>query len=265
MGTIWDGVESVGMIDIQHYSGMTFAGSEPDYTTIGEGRLHLGGSDEAAMSFLRDPHVGVQGRYVAVPGDSTLYLGRPARIIDVMEGAVLRMRMVIDEATAAPVSSEVYGPNQEVFHYSSMVEFSVSADPAMGSIDGRDYEMMLPLDAADLPDDLAGYRLVDVYGGPRESRQAFYSDGLFSFSVFAAEGRTDWQSTTDDETRYVVDGSSYWRVVDPSSVWVMWNSPDAALALVGDLPPDHIEQVLAELPRPGTRIWFKRIWARLFG
>jgi hypothetical protein len=45
----------------------------------------------------------------------------------------------------------------------------------------------------------------------------------------------------------------------------MWNSPDTTLALVGDLPPDHIEQVLAELPKPGIRIWFRRIWARFFG
>lgn len=265
METTWDGVESVGMIAIQHHAGMTFVGSDPAYVTVGEGRMHLGGSDEAAVSFVRNPQVGVEGRYTVVPGEETDYLGRSARIIDVMEGDMLRMRMVVDESTAAPVATQVYGADESVFRYSSMVEFSVSADPTMRSVDGTDYQMMLPLEEEDPTGDVAGYRLVDVYVGPHESRQSFYSDGLFSFSVFTADGWTDWSATTDDEIPYDVGGSSYLRVIGPSSVWVLWNSADTTLALVGDLPPDHIEQVLAELPRPANRAWFRRAWALLFG
>jgi hypothetical protein len=264
-GTIWDGIESIGIVDIQHHDGVTFIGSESDYSTVGEGRMYLGGADEAAISFARKPHADVEVRYTVVPGLPTDYLGRPARIIDVMEGSMLRMRMVVDDSTAAPVATEVYGADGGVFRYSSMVEFSVSADPEMRSLDGRDYQMMLPLEDVDLPAEAAGYRLVDVYGGPHGSRQAFYSDGLFSFSVFTSHGWTDWRAMSDDEAPYDVDGSSYLRVVAPSGVWVLWNSPDTGLALVGDLPPDHIEQVLAELPRPGNRVWFKRIWFRFFG
>jgi len=38
-----------------------------------------------------------------------------------------------------------------------------------------------------------------------------------------------------------------------------------AVALVGDLPPDHLEEVLAFLPRPGMDGWMQRLWNRLFG
>jgi len=265
MGTIWDGVESVGVIEIQHHAGMTFIGADPGYAMIGEGRMHLGGSDESAVSFVRNTHADTEGRYAMAQGEATDYLGRGARVIDVMESGRLRMRMVVDDSTAAAVATEVYGRDGKVFRYSSMIEFSVSADPAMRPVDGRDYRMMLPLDEADVPTEVAGYRLTDVYSGPNESHQSFFSDGLFSFSLFTTNGWTNWAAMSDEETPYDLDGFSYLRVVQPSSVWVMWNGPGTSLALVGDLPPDHIDQVLAELPKPSTRAWFKRIWFRLFG
>ncbi len=265
MGTTWDGVESIGVIRVQHHAGMTLVGSDSDYVVIGGGRMYSGGADEAAVSFVRNSHIDPGGRYTVVPGDATDYLGRSARIIDVMEGPLVRMRLIVDDSTAAPVSTEVYGADGSVFRYTSMIDFSVSADPASHVVEGRDYEMMLPLENEGTSDAIAGYQLVDIYDAPNGSDQSFFSDGLFSFSLFTANGWTDWAAMSDDEIPYRIDGDSYLRIVRPASVWVMWNGPGVSMALVGDLPPDHIEQVLAELPRPSTRAWFKRIWFRLFG
>ena len=41
--------------------------------------------------------------------------------------------------------------------------------------------------------------------------------------------------------------------------------PDNSYVLVGDLPPDHLADVLQTLPRPGDRSIFVKLWRRLFG
>ena len=265
VGTTWDGFESVGVVDVQHLSGMATLGSGSSYATIGEGRMRLDGPAEAALSFIGATHVDLDARYAVSHGDMTEHLGRSAYVLEVTEAGFLRMRMVVDQSTAAPLTTEVYAQDGTVFRYASMVEFSVSADPAMASMDEHSYEMMLPVDQVGLPVDAAGYQLVDVYPGPRGANQAFYTDGLFSFSVFTTSGRVNWEAAIDDELPYAVDGYAYWRVINPASLWVMWNAAGTTIALVGDLPPDHLEAVLGELPKPASDTWMKRMWRRLFG
>ena len=173
--------------------------------------------------------------------------------------------MVVDDSTSAPVATEVFDADGRLFRYSSMVNFTVAVDPVMTQIDDREYRMMMPIGEADLPESVAGYRLTDVYAGPQNGRQAFYTDGLFTFSVFTTRGRANWGAIADDEHPYIAGGRSYLRVVTPTSVWVLWNAPATAMALVGDLPPDHLDEVLGELPLPGTDNWLRRMWRTLFG
>ncbi len=263
--TTWDGLESVGIVEIQHFGGMATLGSGSAYATIGDGRMRLDGPNEAALSFVGVSQPDLADRYAVSSGGTAEHLGRRARILEVTEAGFLRMRVTVDESTSAPVATEVYSNDGTVFRYSAMVEFSVSVGPEMTMTDEHAYEMMLPVEQTGLPSDAAGYQLVDVYAGPRGARQAFYTDGLFSFSVFTTKGRVNWQAAIEDELPYAVDGHSYLRVIDPASLWVVWNAPGTAVALVGDLPPDHLEEVLAELPRPGSHGWMTRMWRRLFG
>ena len=265
IGTTWDGIESVGMVEIQHHGGRTSVGTESGMAMVGDGRMHLGGPDEAAISFVLEARPEFGGRYTVMPGEATFHLSRPARILEVMEDGVVRIRMVIDDSTSAPVATEVFGADGELFRYTSMVDFTVAVDPVMAQIDDREYRMMMPLAEADLPTVLAGYRLIDVYAGPQNGQQAFYTDGLFTFSVFTTHGRANWNAIAEDEHPYTVVGHDYLRVITPTSVWVLWNAPATALALVGDLPPDHLDDVLAELPFPGTDNWMRRMWRTLFG
>jgi hypothetical protein len=265
VGTTWDGFESIGIVDIQHLGGMATVGSGSSYATIGGGRMHLDGPTGAALSFIGATHFDLDGRYAVSQGGTTEHLGRSAYVLEVTEAGFVRMRMIVDESTSAPLATEVYSRDGTVFRYSSMIEFSVSVDPEMALMDERSYEMMLPMDQAGLPVDAAGYQLVDVYSGPQGANQAFYTDGLFSFSVFTTNGRVNWEAAIDDELPYTVDGNSYWRVINPATLWVMWNAPGTTIALVGDLPPDHLEEVLADLPRPGRHGWMQRMWNRLFG
>lgn len=265
VGTTWDGFESIGIVEIQHLGGMATVGSGSSNATVGGGRMRLDGPTGAALSFVGATLVDLDPRYSVSPGGTTEHLGRSAHILEVMEAGFIRMRIVVDESTSAPVATEVYLPGGTVFRSSTMIEFAVSVDPELATTDEHPYEMMLPVDQSGLPDVAAGYQLVDVYAGPQGASQAFYSDGLFSFSVFTTDGRLNWEAALDDELPYTVSGLSYWRVINPASLWVVWNAPGTAIALVGDLPPDHLEEVLADLPQPGIDGWMKRMWHRLFG
>ena len=69
----------------------------------------------------------------------------------------------------------------------------------------------------------------------------------------------------DGATELEVDGRTYRRMVTPTSLWVHWNAPDRSYVLVGDLPPDHLLEVLERLPAPGERGLLVRLWRRLFG
>ncbi len=111
---------------------------------------------------------------------------------------------------------------------------------------------------------MAGYRLADSYTGPDEVVHSFYSDGLFSFSLFEVEGEVG-DDLFGGARSMEVDGSKYRVLVRPAQMWVHWTTPDSSYVLVGDLPPDHLEQVLAELPRPRQRNFFARLWNGLFG
>lgn len=265
VGTSWDGIESVDVIDVQHLGGMASVVSALGDVVAGDGRMYIGGPEDAAISFVLQSRPDLGARYTIAYGEPTEHLGRPASIVEIMETETLRMRMIVDDSTSAPVATEVYDANGDIFRYSSMVEFFVSVDPALAGTDGREYRMVLPVEEVDLPTDLAGYRLADVYAGPSDGYQAFYTDGLFSFSVFTTGGRADWSATTDHGQTYVTGDRAYLRVVNPTSVSVLWNGSGLALALVGDLPPDHLDQILAELPIPETGNWFERAWRGIFG
>ena len=265
VGTSWDGIQSIGIFDIQHHGGMASVGSGSDFATIGGGRMHLGGLDEAAVSFVLHTGPDLDARYTVAYGEATKHLGRAASVIEVLEAGSVRIRMVVDDSTSAPVATEVFDEDGELFRYSSMTKFTVSVDPAMTEFDNREYRMMMPLEDADLPIELAGYRLVDAYAAPQDGRQAFYTDGLFSFSVFTTRGRANWDAIASNDHPYDSNGYNYLRVISPTSVTVLWNAPTTAIALVGDLPPDHLDQVLRDLPLPGTDNWMKHMWRKLFG
>ena len=265
VSTSWDGIESVAVIEVQHVGGLTVIGSGESYTMVGHGKVRAVGSSGVAIEYANRSTLPEADGYLLTHTGMAVRSGRPINVIEVHEGELLRMRMVVDAATGAPLETEVYDETGAVFRHSTMVEFSPETPEMADYVDDGEYYMMLPLEQAQLPGELGRYQLVDAYSGPGDAEQGFYSDGLFRHSVFTFSGRADLQTFAPAGATWVLDGFEYVRVVRPAEVWVLWNSPDATYWMVGDLPPDHIEAVLAELPRPGERNWFSRMWRRLFG
>jgi len=205
-------------------------------------------------------------RYSLGEAIPTTRLGRPSSRLVVYEDDVPRVRFVVDDASGVPLVTEVLDGEGRVFRLATLVDFQSgpSEEPAMPESYGT-MQMLVPTSAVgDLPPFLAGYRRADTYGEPHGVLQGYYSDGLFSFSVFESKrGKTPDVFMT--ATVFTVDGSAYRRLVTPSNVWVQWHGPNRSYVLVGDLPPDHLFAVLRELPAPGDRGFIIRLWRRLFG
>ena len=265
VSTRWDGVEAMDMVEVRHFAGMAMVGSGPAYTIIGQGKVNPVGSPDAALAYVPRDRAPVIHGYDIAGGELSTRFGRTTKTIDIVENGVVRMRWVIDTATAATLETEVFDADGTLFRYSNMVEFSPSAAGMEDYEDDGEYQMMLPLDEVGVPDGAGRYRLIDAYPTSAETEHGFYTDGLFRFSLFAIDGRVDVAKIAADGRTWAVDGFEYVRVITPAEVWILWNAPDQTFVLGGDLPPDHLEEVVADLPRPGQRNWFVRAWRRMFG
>jgi hypothetical protein len=192
-------------------------------------------------------------------------LGRPAASVTVFEEGRPRALIVLDAESAVPLLTEIYSADGTLFRVAALLDFRPGpSDMADAPGEFEEMEHMDPaLDTGALPAEASGYRRADAYSAPG-GVQGFYTDGLFSFSVFESK-RGSTPDAFADATAFRVEGETYRRIVTPSHVWVQWHSPDRTYVLVGDLPPDHIAAVLPSFPEPGDRAFFVRLWRRLFG
>lgn len=205
-------------------------------------------------------------RYTLGESTPTTRLGRPASEFFVLEDGVPRLRLIVDYESRVPLVTEVLDGEGRVYRLATLIDFTSgpSEEPVKPASYGTTRMLVPTASAGDLPATLGGYRRADTYGDPQGVLQGYYSDGLFSFSVFESKrGRTP--DAFAHATAFVVDGATYRRFLTPSHVWVQWNGPDRSYVLVGDLPPDHLGDVLTGLPKPGDRGLFVRLWRRLFG
>ncbi len=218
--------------------------------------VEVGGSTEWVLA----------DRYTLGEATTTTRLGRPARAFSVLEDGRARLRFIVDDESGVPLLIELLDGDGNVFRLATLIDFTSgpSAEPDHPSSYGS-HEMLMPTSATGtLPATLAGYRRADTYDAGAGVLQGYYSDGLFSFSVFESKrGRVP--DAFAGAATFQAGGSSYLRLLTPSHVWVQWSSPDRSYVLVGDLPPDHLAAVLGELPRPGSPNLFVRLWRRLFG
>lgn len=262
----WDSDSVAAMYEITRSDGMTMVhGPEGDLMLSGSlsasrtstsawTALELGGWSEWSMSDRYDV-----GEVAAVRR-----FGRPATEVSVLEGDLVRARLIVDDASTVPLLTEVFDDAGVAYRVTAMIEFAEGPAELHMPEEAHEPEMMMQTDASRwLPGEAAGYTRSDTYG-MEGATQAFYSDGLFSFSVFET-GRGPIPEPFRDATPLMLDGAVYRRILTPSVVWIQWDAPDRSYVLVGDLPPDHLEAVLAELPEPGKRNIWVRLWRRLFG
>ena len=261
----WDGVASAGIYEIEHIGTMEFVSAGGSWLVVGEGSVTR--ADGGGVALAGWSTVALSDRYQirSLAGDSML--GRATQVIEVREGDLLRCTIQYDKATGAPLSTRIFDGDGNLFRSSTMVSFGRSNMRLYEELVGAgayDVVMAATLDSNALPETAAGYAIADVYEAVGGAQQVFYTDGLFSFSVFELDGDvalSEFQGASEVE----IGLARYSRSATPTAVSVSWVSGGSTYVLVGDLPPDHLEAVLAELPRPTYRNMLSRWWRRIFG
>lgn len=261
--TMWDGESHGGIYQIAHASEMTVIGGS-EGSLVGPGRISAGSATAVMVQVWS--RYSVNDRYTTSEPVPTVRLGRSAEVIEVLQGDRVRARFVVDALTKVPLATEIFDGAGRLFRYSAMLEFDPKPGLSYADMEAMadGYDVMFPVEVTSLPHEAGGYIRADTYAGPDETIQAFYTDGLFSFSLFEidSDARLDH---FDDAGTIDIAGSTYRRLITPTEIWLFWETGDVGYVLVGDLPPDHLEEVLADLPPPRQRNLLSRLWRGLFG
>jgi hypothetical protein len=250
--------------DIEQSGGMTMVTGPAGAFLIGEGKMieqYAGGIEYLEMAPTTDWRL--WDGYTVRDGQNVT--GLSARVVEILEGSATRARFVLDEATSAPMTTEVFGADEALYRYSSLIEFRPREDePMVDMSDMPEPERRPPGVARTIPAQAGHYWAADSYSAPG-GVQVFFTDGLFRFSVFEVNRKSDGGGLAKLPSIDIGGDGGYHRRHTPGAVSVFWRTPDLAYVLVGDLPPDHLEDVLADLPTPSRPNLLKRAWRWAFG
>jgi hypothetical protein len=200
-------------------------------------------------------------RYSVDDGATTEYLGRDATRYQMTGDGVVRAELVFDGEIGALLRVVTFNGDGSVYCERRFVTFDPEAPtpPRDGSANPtRSAEGGVE---SDLPETLAGFERLDVYQDDEGFVFAYYSDGFFSFAVFQISALV----TVDTGSPVTLADKVYTRSFSPGQVTYAWETRRGGMAMVGDLPPDMHETVLAGLPAPEDPGLFRRLWRSLFG
>ena len=165
----------------------------------------------------------------------TTVAGRPTQVVDARRpGGPVRARFFVDEISGLLVRRDVLSTSGKVLRsvrYTRLLTSDVA--PAVPTVPSKGAPTKVTSDVGDefaVPARLgSGFRLLGRYQQPDGVVQLFYSDGLFSLSVFEQPGLVDWSSLPDGgHPTSVASERARWYSSDAGSV-VVWDRDGLAL------------------------------------
>ena len=175
--------------------------------------------------------------------------GRGVDRVLVREAGAVRMEVLVDRDTSVPLAITSFEGDGDVHCAFALIEWS----PGPSSVaDGPE----ATVDDVPLPDTVAGFVLGSAVAGDGFVA-GLYGDGVFTFSLALWDGAFEVEGTAGGPF-----GSTE---LGPGRSLVSWPVDDQTLVLIGDLPVDVRDAVVAALPEPDVPGFFLRLWRRLFG
>lgn len=261
----WGDQTNVTRERVEHAKGAEMIKVDQTWSMVGNGRTVTMGDTPEGIAFMTNSAPVSTGRYEVGGVINVRHMYRNCSLVPILEDGDVRARVLVDDLTGAPLITYFYDGSGAVFRTVSLSDFSPhrTYEWPQESTDVP-YEIVMHDDDESVPSEVAGYVLVDEFPGPAGSEQGFYSDGLFTFSLFVMPASTLVEGF-DDPMTMVTDRGVYDMVPTAQAIRVHWSGMEANYVLVGDLPPDHLRAVLGELPDPGAGGMLARLWHRLFG
>jgi hypothetical protein len=263
--SVWGDATQLKRERVEHAAGAEMVRTDETWSMVGNGRTIRMGDVPAGIAFVTEFDPIGTDRYTIGEVTEITHMRRTCNLVQIMEGETVRAHMIVDGRTGAPLITYFNDDSGHTYRTVSLSDFSPHRTyewPESGS--DVAVEIVMHDDPVVVPDEVSGYQLVEVFPGPGGSEQGFYSDGLFSFSLFALDASAVVQGF-EEPMVYVADGSIYDMVPSAEDIRVHWADGDNHFVLVGDLPPDHLRAVLGSLPEPDSDGMFRRLWQRLFG
>jgi hypothetical protein len=189
------------------------------------------------------------------------YLGRAAMAYLLIREGVPRAELVIDDETGAVVQAVTLTIDDEVYCERRFVSLDTETPVIEEVAPESDSTPPTLVETSGLPEVVAGFELLDQYEDEDGVRFAYYSDGFFSFALF----ETPTPVAVPGSLPVEFGSGVYGRAFTAGQVTYVWETTNAGMTLVGDLPPDMHEEVLAEMPHPQDPGMFRRWWRALFG
>lgn len=263
--SIWGGQTQVARQMVEHSKGMDIVVTDSGWSMSGYGRAVSMGDDPYGIAFpSHRPEVSAS-RYTVVERGAVRHMSRSARMVDIMEGDVLRASLVIDDRSGALLIQDLYASDGSMYRRTTLSEFRAHRT-YQSSMDPSEVraEIVMPEAAYLLPESVAGYELAGSYPAPGGSEQGYYTDGLFRFSLFILSANT-YVTGFEEPMVFVTESGGYEMVPTAQAVRLSWSDGRNNFVLVGDLPPDHLSNVLENLPGPSTPNIISRWLSRFFG
>ncbi|MEZ5174616.1 MAG: hypothetical protein R2823_00205 [Acidimicrobiia bacterium] len=263
--SVWGDETQVSSAFVEHAPGSEMVRVDSSWTMAGNGRSVVVDDEPEGVAFVTHADPITTDRYTIGSVAEAQHMRRDCTVVQVLEDGVVRANFLIDSRTGAPLITETYTDGGEVFRRSSLQNFRAYRTYA-APMDPNDveYEVVMPGDSELLPATVAGYVLVEAFPAPGGAEQGFYSDGLFTFSLFVLGHETE-VSGFENASVFSTATGRYDLAATASDVRVHWTDQRHDFVIVGDLPPDHLAEVLAELPLPRDRSVLARLWSKLFG
>jgi negative regulator of sigma E activity len=263
--SVWGDQTSLVRERVEHAKGAEMIRVDETWSMVGNGRTIVMDDAPNGFAFMTTKEPVITDRYEIGEISSCTHLKRRCRFVEVVEDGLVRAHLLIDQRTGAPLITYLYDGQGRTYRTISLSDFSPhrTYEWPEGRTDVP-VEVVMHDESASVPSELDGYQLVDVFNGPASSDQGYYSDGLFSFSLFTVPGGAT-VAGFDDATPFTTDTGVYDLLPSARDVRVHWQGGGREYVLVGDLPPDHLVAVLAELPAPDAGNLIIRLWRTLFG
>jgi hypothetical protein len=197
-------------------------------------------------------------RWAISTAGSRTVAGRPATVVVAARaGGAPAQRLVVDDDTGLLLAREVLGPkgNVERSLRFTQIDFDAGGVASIAAPSGTHSPSAKPLSS--VPD---GYRAPSAAGGfdlVARSRHPdgvllFYSDGLFTASVFEQQGDLDWGSLPPGGSDSLLADARTRTYSGPGGHVAVWERDGLVYTCVTDAPSDVFARVVGAFD-PGAR------------
>ena len=189
---------------------------------------------------------------LATAGAATVAERRGTVVLATRSNGEPAQRLVVDDATGVLLARDVLGPKGSVqrsvrFTSIDLGEDSLTHVGVRGGMRSRKAEPLASApDGYHAPSTLAGFQLVTRSRHP-DGVLFFYSDGVFTASVFEQQGDLDWSALPSGGSDSQLADTRTRTYNDPSGDVAVWEHDGLVLTCVTDAPSDVFAHMVGAL------------------